>query len=261
MSGMIKERCEITVATKKLVDSLLAMNTSNRPVKQSVVDRYARDIARGEWMLTNQGIGVNENGVLADGQHRLLALKKCGYPSVNILVVWGLTEKAQSVVDGQAKRSARDVFALLYNAAVARSAPAICVLIERAVEGEKKTGAGNGGLSISETYSIYEKYADEIDVVCGGVKEINFYPAPVLAAAVVYLKNNPQKSVEILEFLDALKNGENLNKTMPVFHLRNYLLSSRKTSGNGPERIERYQKTKKALDAFVQNKTMAVLRV
>jgi hypothetical protein len=109
---------QIKTATRQLVDSLLEMNTNNRAVRKSVVDCYKQDIADGRWYLTNQGIGVDINGVLIDGQHRLLAIKESGYPPIPLLIVSGLSVEAQTAIDQHSKRSVRDVWKLVLDHSV-----------------------------------------------------------------------------------------------------------------------------------------------
>ena len=71
--------CQIVTASKWLVDALLAMNSSNRRHKVSRSHQLATDILLGKFLLTASGIGVDRNGVLSDGQHRLHAIKHAGY--------------------------------------------------------------------------------------------------------------------------------------------------------------------------------------
>ena len=49
-------------------------NTHNRPLRQTVVDRFVRDMQVGQWQLTHQGVAFDVDGVLIDGQHRLWAI-------------------------------------------------------------------------------------------------------------------------------------------------------------------------------------------
>ena len=49
-------------------------NTHNRPLRDTVVDRFIRDMQAGRWQLTHQGVAFDVDGVLIDGQHRLWAI-------------------------------------------------------------------------------------------------------------------------------------------------------------------------------------------
>lgn len=247
-------RAEITMSTKKLVDALLEMNTENRVVKRSVVEKYKRDIINKKWMLTNQGIGVSDEGVLIDGQHRLIALKECGYPQLQILIVYGLSKESQKVVDQQAKRSARDLLMFAFNARVVRNAPAIGNCIIRSKNG----WGGIGSPTISELMETLNDYMDEIQLITDVPKEAYFYAAPFMAAFVMAAKKGD--SEKVVEFMKIVENGEMLTKDMPAFHLRNMIITTRKGSSGSGMQAERFRKCQKAIQAFINNEKMGVLR-
>ena len=251
---------KIEVMTKKLVDSLLEMNTSNRPVKPSVVARYQRDIEAGNWRLTNQGIGVTNDGVLTDGQHRLLALQKAGYPPVECVVVYGLDMEAQRVVDQHVKRSARDIFRLSFNSTVSRLTPAVIQVLAK-FEDEFTIEGKRTALTIDEIFDRFEILSDSIESVCSVVVKESYFPAPIVAGCVYFHHKALASTEQIAEFLNQVRLGENLNRKMPAFHMRNYLAASRKSGAGSTVQNERYIKTKKALEAFVSGKEMGVLRV
>jgi len=251
----MKPYAEIKIATRELVEALLSMNTKNRHLKRSVIARYKRDIEAGNWMLTNQGIGVSESGVLIDGQHRLEAIKECGYPALSILIVYGLSMESQQVVDQQAKRSARDLLSFAFNARVSRGAPAIGNCILRNHRG----WAGSYSPTITELMDCLTEYMDEIEEIVGKPKLGNFYAAPHLAAFVMIAKVGNREKV--LDFMEMVETGEMLTKTMPAFHLRNLMVTTRKGGGGMQAQIERFKKTTKATECFIQGGEMGVLRI
>jgi hypothetical protein len=247
-------RAEIRNANKEIVDALLSMNTRNRSVRKSVVERYCRDIQNGNWFLTNQGIGVSSCGVVVDGQHRLEAIKKAGYPPVPLLIVYGLDIESQKVVDQQVKRSARDLLLFAFDARVSRQAPSIanCIL--------KSQQNWNGSYSptMSELMQFIADWSDEIAFVVGVPSSINFFAAPYLAAFVIGCRSHGREKVA--SFMQRVETGEMLNKNMPEYHLRNLAITSRKGSAGYLIQVERFNKTTKALDCFCDGKEMGVLR-
>lgn len=252
----------IATMSKQLVDALLSMNTSNRPIKEPVVDRYASDISKGHWRLTNQGIGVSADGVLIDGQHRLLALKKCGYPPVECVIVRGISADAQRVVDQHAKRSARDIFRLSFDLKIARLTPAILQVLSK-FETQHYFGVAklaSNTLSIDDMFDMFQSVGSSIEAVCAVLVKDNHFPAPVLAACVHahYIGNASAQTIGT--FLEMVRVGENLTRKMPAFHLRNYLLGTRSSVGGLTMQQERYLKTSRALDAYIHNEEMGVLR-
>lgn len=78
----------IVEVSPELAKEWLKSNTFNRKVSPSTVNRYARDMASGQWRLNHQGIAFDGHGVLVDGQHRLEAVAKSG-ATVRMMVTWG----------------------------------------------------------------------------------------------------------------------------------------------------------------------------
>lgn len=80
---------EITNVTPLLASSWLErLNVNNRKVSYRVVDKYSRDMSKGDWVLNHQGVAFDKYGHLADGQHRLLAIIKSGV-TVPMMVTYG----------------------------------------------------------------------------------------------------------------------------------------------------------------------------
>ena len=78
----------IVEVSPELAKEWLRSNTFNRKASQATVNRYAGDMKSGEWRLNHQGIAFDDQGILVDGQHRLLAVvKSCA--TVRMMVTWG----------------------------------------------------------------------------------------------------------------------------------------------------------------------------
>lgn len=91
---------------------LLTRNTKNRSIKQQKIDQYARDIAAGKWNADASDIKFSSEGVLLDGQNRLLACVQADAPFPT-LVRTGLDPAAQTHMDTGAVRSMADTFKML----------------------------------------------------------------------------------------------------------------------------------------------------
>lgn len=59
---------------------------NNRKIGERRVQNYAKDMAAGAWQLNGEAIKFNKDGILIDGQHRLLAVIKAGVP-IKMLVI------------------------------------------------------------------------------------------------------------------------------------------------------------------------------
>jgi hypothetical protein len=246
---------EIVTLNKGMVDALLAINTKNRAVRKSVVDSYVREIQNGKWILTNQGIGISENGELIDGQHRLLAIKECGYPPIRVVVVRGLSEDSMIAVDQHSKRSARDLLQFAFDYKVSHSAPSIASVIFRETLGWKPKKA-----MLTEIYETIRIYKDELETVIAHPKKAKFFAAPYSAAFVMTMKAYPTKRESILSFMTSVETGELLTKDMPAFHLRNLVFTSSATKGGSDTQLMRFRKAIRALSAHIYGTPMGVLR-
>lgn len=97
--------------TPEIAKEYLKLNRRNRKVKPKTVESYARDILRGKFMTTHQGIAFDEEGKLLDGQHRLLAVVMSKKPVV-MMVTRGIPKDATFSVDRGITRSVQDVFSI-----------------------------------------------------------------------------------------------------------------------------------------------------
>lgn len=98
----------VVLMTPEMAAALLERNTDNRHVRKPHVKYLAGIIERGEWILTNQGVGISKSGRLLDGQHRLMAIVMADKP-VNIQVTEGLDDEAYMAIDTGITRSGTDV--------------------------------------------------------------------------------------------------------------------------------------------------------
>ena len=89
-----------------LARTYLEENDLNRGMRDRVVNAYARDMERNEWLVTGETIKFAKTGILLDGQHRLAAIRDSGQPQ-RMLVVRGLEPATRSVIDTGAPRTAR----------------------------------------------------------------------------------------------------------------------------------------------------------
>jgi len=99
-------RSRVEVITPELATKWLERNENNRDVVQSTVDRYARDMRAGRWLMTGEPIHFGASGRLLNGQHRLWACLEAQVPFES-LVVRGLVNEhdVMDVIDTGAKRT------------------------------------------------------------------------------------------------------------------------------------------------------------
>lgn len=103
----------IVMVTPEMAERWLLANTHNRKVRQQTVARYRADMEAGLWTMAADPIRFDRDGVLLDGQHRLIALSELPeVVTVPFLIVRGLPPESQSVMDQGAKRTPGDQLSL-----------------------------------------------------------------------------------------------------------------------------------------------------
>lgn len=109
---MTKITTKLETVTPDHARRFMQNNHKNRALKQGLVDLIAKDITRGDFKVTHQGIAIDTDGNLLDGQHRCSAIIKAN-KAVQILVTRGLPPESMNVIDIGAKRSQGDALAIL----------------------------------------------------------------------------------------------------------------------------------------------------
>lgn len=97
----------VETITPEIARAYLKRNTENRHIRKVSVRNYATDMRNGNWQLTPQGISFYEDGTLADGQHRLLAVLQANVP-IEMQVTYDVPNTSK-ILDMGMKRSADDV--------------------------------------------------------------------------------------------------------------------------------------------------------
>lgn len=128
-----KASTEDLASTKKIIDTATSGNVSTAilsitpPVAAMLIERtnrynrelrlprakeYLRQMTSGMWKTQGQGIQFFVDGILADGQHRLLALALAGltHPDIEIqfTVYFGLEKDSLDIIDLGVKRTPAD---------------------------------------------------------------------------------------------------------------------------------------------------------
>jgi hypothetical protein len=102
-------RMAIMAVGPKQAAKWLEQNESNRRIRDSLVQQYARDMKAGRWRTNHQGIAVTDDGALLDGQHRLSAIVESGC-TIDFVVFFyrRVTPEDVVTIDGGCARSAHD---------------------------------------------------------------------------------------------------------------------------------------------------------
>lgn len=169
------------LVTPEIAGYYLSKNTSNRHARQDTVTYLANLITRGEWKLTHQGICINKDGVLVDGQHRLLAVVKAGIP-VEMLVTTDAPNDIFMAIDSGLKRSTTDNTGIIQREAMVSS------LLITLSTGKKKN-------SPQEIINMHRKVAPFFSGLSKQTSVV-FSSAGFLASAVILCASDNRQYVE-----------------------------------------------------------------
>lgn len=188
-------------------------NTSNRPVRPGRVKHYKNIILRGEWHLTHQGMAMDSDGVLQDGQHRLQALVDAAEekPGIKVPVPFfvGMDPRNFLAIDEGANRSAMDLFARggeSYGSAIAA-----IIRLSIAYQAQSPRNMIRERLTNEAVVTYFGEDADEIRI-CAKISQNNAKKAytasgPLGAAMYVIRKACGPDNRYVEAFLSGLLNG------------------------------------------------------
>ena len=98
---------KVVKVTPELAKLFLSKNSVNREVRNNNVRFFCNEIRTGSFKTTHQGIALSKEGLLLDGQHRLLAIIETNTP-VEMLVTENLDSSTFHAMDCGSVRSMSD---------------------------------------------------------------------------------------------------------------------------------------------------------
>ena len=232
---------------------LLKLNTHNRDISQNVVDKYVSEMQMGEWLPTAAGIGIDETGVLTDGQHRLHEVVKYG-GTVQMLIVTGLPCRSQMKQDRHNKRNLAAVFKLsgiCDNKFSVQTATMIA-----------NGNTGRGLVSDSVIEAAVNSNRESLSVICGILKGNRKGVAQVgVRAALTQAHKIYPAEAEV--FAESLFSEAYIPKSKgdPIYRLKKCLKggtgSISKGTGGGSRQSWAYGRTCYAFNAYIEGKEIA----
>lgn len=235
----------------------LSKNAGNRPIRDKHVRALAEAMKKGQWRLTNQAIGFDANGNLADGQHRLYAVIESG-KTVKMMVTTGLEPEVRNVIDTGVIRNAGQA---LYMAGITRhykDIAAACRLLYHYERGTilSMTNYPTSNDDILDVYRTYPSLAG-VSVDCAQAA----FPVLRMSVGIFIHHLCSQKDEDLCElFLDSIGSGSNLRNNSGTLLLRNWLMNVRtRRDVRQPASYEVAAMAIKAWNAERQSKTLSRL--
>ena len=122
-----------------MMEQLLERNSVNRNVRDRLTIIYARDMAEGRWIPTDEAVSIDTNSSLGDGQHRCLALIHAtdeydDFEGTPMWITFNVLPQAKLVVDSGAKRNVKDKFDLVVGRRTKPKLSPVCRAMMRGVK-------------------------------------------------------------------------------------------------------------------------------
>jgi hypothetical protein len=242
----------IETITPDIASAILKGNTRNRTLRRGLVELYAAEMKAGRWLETHQGIAINCDGTLLDGQHRLAAIVESGV-SQKMVVTRGVPSASQIAMDDHAKRSAADSIALDRGVHVDATTVAIARGVVRYSSGD------NSPISKQEVASIMDALRSPMQFVSPFIaaKQRGVTAACVWCAVVLawFYVRDLERLAEFCRILVGQELAESDGDKAAVM-LREWLL---RTGAPSSVQHEAFRKTQRAIVAFMDRSSIGKL--
>ena len=218
-------KSEVVLLSPQQAYRLLKSRTRNRSVSARTVAAYMEDILCNGWTLTNQAIGIDEDGHLYDGQHRCWAIYLSGI-AVPVTIMRGLPRNAIEAVDVLRSRTIYENRALFRNETHARKISSYTGLVANLIAG--------GDHIVFRTVTAQERWRDLArDGIDWAVRTFDgervlHLDRPGIAAALAFAYKYDPAAID--RFGVGLRTGAGLREGSPALVLRNWIGSQLKKS-------------------------------
>ena len=258
-------RHELVTITPDMAREFLSHNTDNRHIRKAAIRTYAEDMENGRWFLTTDAIGFDKNGVLINGQHRLLACIEAGV-SFQSFVDYGLDASAFSAIDNGVSRSASDGMRDVANASTAAACvkAAYAFRINRASQSDKMNKSMSlSNVRVNEIYNTDAEGYDTAVSIARSIYDKKDYMRAItpgqLSGMIYFLINDKgHDQVKVESFFRQILSFKTAdNETLELLRIR--LLNDSASPIKMTTTLKRNLITK-AWNSFVQGRTLRVLK-
>jgi len=225
MKGREMETVKIVEVNSELAAEWLKTNNFNRRLSPTIIQRYANEMKNDRWNFTGDSIKFNCDGILLDGQHRLEALIRSNTKQ-KFIVVWGLEKKIFFNLDIGKRRTLTDVLTIKDKKKYTSALAAAIRLCQSYDAGTIETL--NYEHNSAVLYNYFEenpKIEKSLDYVVDIDKDGTILKLSFVAAVHYILQRIAAKEAD--EFIKSVMTGENLDKTSPIYLLREKLIEMR----------------------------------
>lgn len=232
-------KAEFKTVTPAMAEYYLGKNTANRRISERRVRIYERDLLSGNFGTTHQGIAFYNDGSLADGQHRLLAIVKANLPA-KLLVVSGIKKEDAIHIDSGRARSMSDSIKIgeLSDWIEKRHIAMINLIAEPYRLTADETISWLDNMEESAKFAI-----DHLSCNKRNLTNSSIHGAIALAH---FYGEDPEKLAHFCKvFLSGIPDG---NKDVIIIRLRDDFMSN--VGGGGSDKRDRFWKAQRAIQIY-----------
>lgn len=220
----------LVLVSPELAEYWLDKNLHNRKVYFGIVREYSAAMKEGRWEFDGDSIQFSKEGVLLNGQHRLMAQVASGATLVQS-VWYNLDEKIQTVMDTGRKRSFADILELEGEKDAAHLAALTSMLYyyEKGSRGQNLTNFSNWSgnrAQHTQLLEFFQEHASELRNALPAAKAAHRSAyAPIRVTAFANLVFRRISPTDADAFMKALATGVGLAYESPILLLRQRLVN------------------------------------
>jgi hypothetical protein len=238
-----------------LAEAVLQLNTGNRRVNRRKVDQLVRQMQSGQFENTGEPIIVSAEGIINNGQHRLLAVVKAN-AVLDMDVRFGIPRKAFSKTDTGTSRSIGDVLTIkgVKAGSQVSSTVRLLILYRRGLPEAVREFVSN-----DEVSQAFDGWRDLEDVV--GSVNAHAFPKAVRSTplyATAFLASRTSAKSRLDGWLDAVATGLEVARDNPAYQLRERLMRGVDAPvGTREGQLERFALMIKSWNLWAKGETVA----
>lgn len=224
--------CEIVRMTQDLAKELLGRNHKNRKLSEAQVQRLGGAVSRGEWMISTDAIGIDSDGGVVNGQHRLQMVVETGV-ELDMLVLYNVDPNIIRVIDQGMGRSFSQ---LLQMDGRYVNAPIIAGAIEwlyKTINGFEKTQPTAFKATTPQLLDLFHQHEEIQSSVTASHEAAKVGISRAVAAGIHYqcASVDPDATAE---FFERLATGLDVEDGDPVYALREKIIANQQKKDKEP---------------------------
>ena len=217
---------EVVQMTPEWATDLLRSNTNNRGLSKARAKSFAKQIEKGKWRKTGQGISIATNGRLLDGQTRLNAVVQSGI-STTMVVAWNCDEDSFSVFDTGRARSATDVLKIAGCEQHQNIISAGLRLAIPLIEDPEAYFVISQGITNEEILNLWEENREQAEWCANTASSVHsqfkIFSKSIYFTFLYLATNKGWEYHQLTEFSDMFASGADLEGDSPILAYRQYV--------------------------------------